>query len=206
MELSETKRTRPSFRYENEAAGSGARRVAGIDEAGRGPLAGPVVAAAVILQPMGDLPGLNDSKLLTAAARERLFRQIHECALAVAVSVVSPDTIDRINILQATRMAMTEAVANLTLSPDYLLIDGPIALDLDIPQRAIIKGDRLSLSVASASIIAKVTRDRIMRELHKQFPLYGFDRHKGYGTRAHLEAIKSHGPCPAHRKCFKGVK
>ncbi len=196
----------PTDRFEEEAARDGAVRIAGIDEAGRGPLAGPVVAAAVILRRDLPISGLNDSKLLSESRREALFLEIREKAAAVSVAVVSPEVIDEINILQATRLAMSRAVNAITPLPDYLLIDGPIALDLAIPQKPITKGDRLSISVAAAGIMAKVTRDGIMRDLHEQYPVYGFDRHKGYPTRMHKEAIALNGPCPVHRMCFRGVQ
>jgi ribonuclease HII len=196
----------PSARFEDEAIQRGATRIAGVDEAGRGPLAGPVVAAAVVLAAGRPIPGLNDSKLLTPAKRERLFHEIQGKAEAVGIAAVPVETINRINILQATRLAMTNAIAQILPPPDYLLVDGPILLDLAIPQRAIIDGDKLSFSVAAGGIMAKVTRDRIMAELHERFPRYGFDRNKGYGTREHREAIARHGPTPAHRTHFRGVK
>ncbi|MGO9571620.1 MAG: ribonuclease HII [Desulfomonilaceae bacterium] len=199
-------KTLPSSRFEKQAERLGARRIAGIDEAGRGPLAGPVVAAAVVLRTSDCLPHLNDSKLLPTDAREQFFDQIRENASAIGIGIIPPETIDRINILQATRLAMSRAVMQISPLPDYLLVDGTISLDLSIPQQAIIKGDRLSFSVAAAGIIAKVTRDRIMKELHEQFPQYGFAQHKGYGTLAHKEAIARHGPSPVHRMCFRGVK
>jgi ribonuclease HII len=198
--------TNPSSRFEKQAERLGARRIAGIDEAGRGPLAGPVVASAVVLHSPDCLPHLNDSKLLPVDARLKLFDEIRENASAIGIGIVPPETIDRINILQATRLAMSRAVLEIIPLPDYLLVDGTISLELSIPQQAIIKGDRLSFSVAAAGIIAKVTRDRIMMELHEQFPEYGFARHKGYGTRAHKEAISRYGPSPVHRMCFRGVK
>jgi ribonuclease HII len=197
---------RPSFRYEEEAGRRGATRIAGIDEAGRGPLAGPVVAAAVVLPPGEFIPELHDSKLLSPEKRERLFHTIAARAVATGVEIVPAETIDRINILQATRMAMVRAVGRITPLPDFLLVDGPISLDIDIPQLAIIKGDRLSFSVSAASILAKVTRDRLMMEFHQQYPQYGFDSHKGYPTKAHKEAICRYGPSPIHRTCFRGVK
>ncbi len=184
----------------------GAHTIAGIDEAGRGPLAGPVVAAALVLSCGEQIGGLNDSKLLTAHQRAKLYEVLLEKALAIGIGIVSADQIDEINIYQATRVAMTMAVEKLTAKPDFLLIDGPISLDLPISQRSIIKGDRLCCSVAAAAIAAKVTRDGIMMELHEQYPQYGFDSHKGYPTKAHKEAIKRHGPCPVHRKCFRGVR
>jgi len=177
-----------------------------VDEAGRGPLAGPVVAGAVVLPPGNPIPDLDDSKLLRPHDRDRLFREITEKAVAVGVGIVPADVIDRINILQASRLAMARAVREILPPPDYLLIDGPIVLDLELPQRSVIKGDRLSRSIAAASIVAKVTRDRIMAELHERYPLYGFDRHKGYGTAEHRAAIQLHGPCPEHRSYFRGVK
>ncbi|MDQ7784709.1 MAG: ribonuclease HII [Desulfomonilaceae bacterium] len=201
-----THTTRPTRQFEEKAEALGARRIAGIDEAGRGPLAGPVVAAVVVLPPEDHIPGLNDSKLLSEIARDRVFSAIQAKATAVAVGIASPELIDGINILQATRVAMVRAIRELDPLPDYLLIDGPLSLDLEIPQEGIIKGDRKSSSIAAASIVAKVTRDRIMRELHEQYPMYGFDRHKGYGTEAHRKALREFGPCPAHRQCFKGVR
>lgn len=194
----------PTWRFEENAYCLGFTRIAGLDEAGRGPLAGPVVAAAVILPPSNVPFGLKDSKLLTHHARERLFHELASIP-TVGIGIVSNEIIDQINILQATRQAMVLAVKELKQQPDYLLIDGPISLDLRIPQQGIIKGDRLSLSVAAASVIAKVTRDRIMQDLHVTYPQYGFDRNKGYPTKKHFEAIATHGPCPAHRKSFRGV-
>lgn len=196
----------PSFRFEDEAAASGASRIAGVDEAGRGPLAGPVVAGAVVLSQGTHIQGLNDSKLLSPRVRERLFSEIQEQAEAIGVGVVSVETINRINILQAARLAMTRAVAGIVPAPDFLLIDGPIKLDLDVPQRSIISGDRLSLSVAAGAIVAKVTRDRIMADLHERFPLYGFKNNQGYGTREHREAIVKFGVSSVHRIHFRGVK
>jgi ribonuclease HII len=199
-------RSTPSWELELEARRSGAMRIAGIDEAGRGPLAGPVVAAAVVLPYGEEFDRLNDSKLLTPRIRERLFDQISDRARAVGVGVLSPRQIDKVNIYQATRLAMTEAIRNLSITPDYLLIDGPMSIDPPIAQRGVIKGDRLSCSIAAAAIIAKVTRDRIMTELHEKYPQYGFISHKGYATKAHKEAIRRFGPSPAHRMCFRGVK
>jgi len=196
----------PSCRYEDEAAASGCIRIAGVDEAGRGPLAGPVAAAAVIIPYQEQFERLNDSKLLNPRTRERLFDAIMSRASAVGVGIVPPETIDRINIYQATRLAMKNAVGQLSPPPDFLLIDGPISLDLHVGQRPIVKGDRLSVSIAAASIVAKVTRDRLMKELHEQYPQYGFDEHKGYPTKAHKDAICRYGPSPVHRRCFRGVK
>jgi len=160
----------------------------------------------VVLPNNDPLPGLNDSKLLSAPQREELFDRITQRAAAVGLGIVPPETIDRINIFQATRLAMNMAVKKIVPPPDYLLIDGPITLDLNISQRAVIKGDRLSVSVAAAGIMAKVTRDRIMMELHEKYPRYGFQSHKGYATKAHREALRRYGPSPVHRKCFRGVK
>lgn len=196
----------PSTRFEDEASALGASRIAGIDEAGRGPLAGPVVAAAVILEAADRIPEVNDSKLLDAKQRGDLYGKIHENAMGVGVGIISSSVIDRVNIYQATRLAMKKAVMELNPAPDYLLIDGNLCLDLSIPQRAIVKGDRLSFSIAAAGIIAKVTRDRLMMELHEQYPQYGFDKHKGYPTRAHRDSLLAYGPCPVHRVCFKGVR
>jgi ribonuclease HII len=183
----------------------GFRLLAGIDEAGRGPLAGPVVAAAVIL-PVGiDLPGVRDSKQLTPGQREAHNETILSKAVAVGVGCVDAPTIDRINILQATLQAMVQAVRNLGLEPDFLLIDGPCRLRIDIPQEAIPKGDQLCLSISAASIVAKVHRDRLMAAYHREYPGYGFDRHKGYGTAEHLSALRRLGPCCIHRMSFHGV-
>lgn len=193
----------PSSKYEDLALASGARLVAGIDEAGRGPLAGPVVAAAVILSSFSSIPGLDDSKLLSEKNRTKIFDLILEQARAVGVAMVESQEIDRINILQATRLAMKNAVIQLDIQPDYLLIDGPIKIDLEIDQQAVIKGDKQSLSIAAASIVAKVTRDRIMVELDREFPQYGFSGHKGYGTKAHQKAIEHYGPCRVHRRSFR---
>ena len=192
--------------FEKSAWNNGYFCVAGIDEAGRGPLAGPVMAAAVIL-PVGlTIIGVDDSKKLSPDKREKLFDIIMEQALSVGVGSMTPADIDRINILQATRRAMLAAVQNLTQPPDYLLIDGISTIDSTIPQKTIKKGDSLSLSIAAASIIAKVTRDRIMIEMDAKYPGYGFAGHKGYGSAAHLDAIRRLGPSPIHRLTFGGVK
>nr|WP_236021849.1 ribonuclease HII [Geomesophilobacter sediminis] len=192
--------------HEVQAARRGYQRIAGVDEAGRGPLAGPVVAAAVILPPGLMLPGVNDSKQLTAEQREVLFDVIHAEAVSVGVGIGDHDLIDSINILQATLSAMREAVSKLAPAPDFLLIDGISSVPLNIPQRTVKQGDALSLSIAAASIIAKVTRDRMMVQYDLQYPGYGFASHKGYGAAAHLAAIAELGPCPIHRKTFSGVK
>jgi ribonuclease HII len=192
--------------FEKTALRKGFTSVAGIDEAGRGPLAGPVTAAAVILPAGLAISGVDDSKKLTPDKREKLFDVIMSEALSVGVGIISPAEIDRINILQATRCAMLAALQNLSLQPDYLLIDGITTIDSAIPQKTIKKGDSLSLSIAAASIIAKVTRDRMMIDMDTQYPGYGFAGHKGYGSATHLEAIRKLGPCPIHRLTFGGVK
>ena len=198
--------------YERDVLQQGFGLPAGIDEAGRGPLAGPVVAAAVILPLQWDeqllsrtFAGVNDSKKLTPRQRCRAYELIREKAVAIGVGIVDEKTIDEINILQATFRAMRRAVEKLRPCPDYLLIDGQRVPGLDIPQRAIRKGDSLSLSIAAASIVAKVTRDRQMEEYHLLYPQYNFAAHKGYGTREHLAAIAKHGPCPIHRRSFRRV-
>ena len=192
--------------FERQACSNGFQLVAGIDEAGRGPLAGPVVAAAVILPADLFIKGVNDSKKLSPDTRERLFDTIMSQAISVGIGMGSPELIDRINILQATRHAMLTAVTQLDPQPDYLLIDGISTISSPISQRTIKKGDSLSLSIAAASIIAKVTRDRLMRELDGIYPGYGFSGHKGYGSALHMEAIRRLGPCPIHRLTFGGVK
>ena len=192
--------------FEKNAWNSGYYYVAGIDEAGRGPLAGPVMAAAVILPVGHTIQGVDDSKKLSPDKRERLFDIIMAQALSVGVGSMTPADIDRINILQATRRAMLAAVLNLSQLPDCLLIDGISTIDSTIPQKTVKKGDSLSLSIAAASIIAKVTRDRIMIEMDAKYPGYGFAGHKGYGSEAHMDAIKRLGPSPIHRLTFGGVK
>lgn len=189
--------------YEIKARDQGYRLVVGVDEAGRGPLAGPVVAAAVVLPLDAVLKGLDDSKKLSPAKREELFPKIQEMAHGVAV--VNPEVIDEINILQAARLAMKQAVGKLSSNPDLLLIDGNQKIDSQIEQWAIVKGDAKSFSIAAASVLAKVTRDRIMEDYHRLYPQYEFARHKGYGTQLHRDLIAEHGPCPIHRRTFRGV-
>jgi ribonuclease HII len=193
------------YRYEAQAWRAGLTLVAGIDEAGRGPLAGPVVAAAVILTPDRRVRKLCDSKLLTAERREELFDAIAARAAAVGVGVVDHETIDRVNILQATRLAMLQAFRGLAVAPELVITDFVALPDLPCPQRNLVDGDARCASVAAASIVAKVTRDRLMLEADKQFPEYGFARHKGYATADHLAALDRHGPCPLHRRTFSGV-
>ena len=184
----------------------GYRQIAGVDEAGRGPLAGPVVAAAVILPEKGIAVELLDSKQLSPQKREELYPVILSRAIGVGVGTVGPEEIDRVNILQATFQAMIQAIERLPIPPDFLLIDGNQGLRFSIPQKSIPKGDRLSNSIAAASIIAKVTRDRMMDEVHRHYPQYNFAKHKGYGTKEHQRAIKTFGICDLHRKTFRGVK
>jgi ribonuclease HII len=195
----------PDFLHETDARGRGATRIAGVDEAGRGPLAGPVVAAAVVLDPVRIPPGLNDSKQLTAARRVVLFAALLECA-QVGVGQASVDEIDRLNILRASHLAMLRAVAALPAPPDHLLIDGNL-LPKGAPcgATAIVKGDALCLSIAAASIIAKVTRDRIMVDLAQQYPGYGWERNAGYPTADHRAALLRLGVTPAHRRSFRPV-
>lgn len=188
--------------FESQARQCGYRVIAGIDEAGRGPLAGPVVASAVILPPDYLHPDITDSKKLTPRKRELLYDVIRVDALAVGLGVVEAPVIDRVNILQATLMAMRDAVHDLSLSPDYLLIDGRNRINLELPQEALIGGDASSISIAAASIIAKVSRDRIMEMYHRQFPQYNFLKNKGYGTREHRNAIQRWGKCKIHRQSF----
>ena len=194
------------WRYEQAARAAGYRIIAGIDEVGRGPLAGPVVAACVVLPPEFDLTGINDSKKLTERQRERASAHIHRDALALAFGIVEPDEIDRLNILRATHQAMRLAFLALSPAPDYVLIDGLPVRDFPCPlQRAIVSGDSLSVSIAAASIVAKVVRDQMMREYDAQYPEYGFAGHKGYGAATHLAALRQHGPCPIHRRSFAPV-
>lgn len=192
--------------FEERAAGLGYRAVAGVDEAGRGPLAGPVVAAAVILPAAYDLAGLNDSKQVSPRHRERLFRLIRQQALAVGVGIVCAADIDRLNILQATLVAMQLAVRRLRVAADYLLIDGITPVPLPLPQQTIRKGDSRSPSIAAASIVAKVVRDRMMAGYDRHYPGYGFARHKGYGSAEHRAAIARLGTSPLHRLTFGGVR
>jgi len=191
--------------HEQRLKAKGFVLIAGIDEAGRGPLAGPVVAAACILPDDALFERLNDSKQLSPQQRNLLFERITRCSM-YGIGTVAVKTIDRINILQATFLAMRKAVKALPVQPDYLLVDGNQLPRMKIPSEALVQGDCLSISIAAASIIAKVTRDRIMEDLDGKWPQYGFKQHKGYGTEQHLNAISAHGPCPIHRKSFYPVK
>lgn len=195
----------PTDLFETEARRCGYRLVAGLDEAGRGPLAGPVVAAAVILPRRCQLAGLNDSKQLTEMERERLYDEIRQRAVGIGVGQASEREIDAMNILEATRLAMSRAIQALPAMPDYLLLDAIELSAVSLPQRAIIKGDTLSVSIAAASIVAKVTRDRLMGDYHRQYPQYNFQAHKGYGTAEHLRMLAAHGPCAIHRRSFRPV-
>ncbi|HIS68299.1 MAG TPA: ribonuclease HII [Candidatus Gallacutalibacter stercoravium] len=188
--------------YENEAMAAGLSPVCGVDEAGRGPLAGPVFAAAVILPPGLLLPGVNDSKKLSPKKREALFDLICQNAVSYGIASASEAEIDSVNILNATFLAMQRAVAQLDPQPALALVDGNRLPSLPMPAKAIVKGDALSLSIAAASILAKVSRDRLMEELGRQYPQYQFDKHKGYGTKLHIELIRQYGPCPLHRRSF----
>lgn len=179
--------------------------VAGVDEAGRGPLAGPVVAAAVILDDLKPIKGLADSKQLTALRRERLYDEIRAKALCCSIAQASVEEIDQLNILQATMLAMRRAVLGLRLKPTKVLVDGNRLPALDVLAEAVVSGDALVPCISAASILAKVTRDRLLRELHLQHPEYGFDRHKGYGTADHLRALQTHGALPVHRRSFAPV-
>ena len=191
-----------NYDYEKEAMSKGYTAVCGIDEAGRGPLCGPVCAAAVILPVDCEIEGINDSKKLSEKKREALFDVITEKALAYSVSMVDAKTIDEINILQATFLAMRTAVENLSLKPDYALIDGNGKPGLSIAEETVVKGDAKSVSIAAASILAKVSRDRYMKEADEKYPEYQFAKHKGYGTKLHYEMIAEHGICPEHRRSF----
>lgn len=195
----------PTEEFERAARLCGYRRIAGIDEAGRGPLAGPVVAAAVVLPVRCRLSGIDDSKQLSEGERARLYAAILEHAVGMGIGSADVGEIDRLNILEATKLAMRRAIDQLTPPPDYLLIDAVMLPGIGIPQRPIIKGDSLSFSIAAASIIAKVTRDRLMAEYHDMFPEYDFLSHKGYGTREHLQRLARHGPCSIHRRTFTPV-
>ena len=196
------KRQIPTLEFEDACWERGFEHIAGVDEAGRGPLAGPVVAAAVILPKSILINGVNDSKKLSAKQRESLFHDIYEHALCVGVGIVSHEVIDRINIYQASILAMRKAVEKLSIEPSIVLADGNSFKHESWRFQNIIDGDAKSVTIAAASVIAKVTRDSLMREYHEQFPLYGFDRHKGYGTKLHMEALRRYGMCPIHRRSF----
>ena len=196
----------PDFSHESTLLARGLGPIAGVDEAGRGPLAGPVVAAAVILPREIELPGLADSKKLTARKRELCHEMlVSSPEVVIGIGTASVAEIDDLNILRATHLAMRRAVMSLTVTPGHCLVDGLPVKGLPVPHTALVKGDSLSHSIAAASIIAKVTRDRLMAELHLQYPEFGFSKHQGYGTKSHLQALDRHGPCPAHRSSFAPV-
>jgi ribonuclease HII len=190
------------YRHDEDLRNNGFQRIAGIDEAGRGPLAGPVVAAAVVLRGNTRIKGLRDSKKVPEKERESLFIEIQDTALDIGIGIVNHEDIDRINILRASKLAMKLAIENLSTQPDFLVIDAVSLPSVPIKQLFPIKGESVSASVAAASIIAKVTRDRLMLEYHNQYPQYNFNKHKGYSTKEHMELIQLYGPCPIHRKSF----
>ena len=190
------------WEIERELHAEGVGLICGVDEAGRGPLAGPVCAAAVILPPEAELPGLNDSKKLSEKKREQLFPEIQRLALAWSVAFASVEEIEERNILGATMLAMNRAISGLSLRPELALIDGNRNREIQVPSRCVVHGDARCASIAAASILAKVSRDRLMVELAREYPQYGFEQHKGYGTKAHYAALREYGPCPAHRPSF----
>lgn len=190
--------------YEKELRASGYENICGVDEVGRGPLAGPVVCAAVIMPLDGIIEGVDDSKKLSAKKRDRLAEEIRKKAVAYAICRVEPQIIDEINILQATRLCMKNAVESLGVPPDFVITDGNMTLDISFPQRSIVKGDANSYTIGAASILAKVYRDKLMEEYAKEYPYYGFEKNAGYGTAAHIAAIKERGLCPIHRRSFTG--
>jgi len=195
------------FRFERQAKDQGAKRIGGLDEAGRGPLAGPVVAAVCVFLEEVPLKGLNDSKQVPEALREELFAQIKaHPSIEYGIGQASAAEVDRFNIVRASFLAMSRALAQLKTAPDLLLIDGHLSPSFGIPIVAIVKGDAQSASIAAASILAKVTRDRLMKQLHDEFPQYGFAEHKGYGVPVHLDALRKFGPCSAHRRTFAPVQ
>lgn len=203
MNDKEIERLTELSKYEHEYNEKGYNLIAGIDEAGRGPLAGPVVAACVVLPNGCLIEGVNDSKKISEKKREKLYEEITSKAIAWGVGIKDNNVIDDINILEATRLAMHEALENLETKPDFVFIDAEKKVDTNnIPYLPIVKGDAISISIAAASIVAKVTRDRMLREYDKQYPEYGFEKHKGYGTKAHVEALKEFGITPIHRKSF----
>ena len=199
---SEKKMKLDLWEIERELHAEGIGLICGVDEAGRGPLAGPVCAAAVILPPETELPGLNDSKKLSEKKREQLFPEIQQIALAWSVAFASVEEIEERNIFGATMLAMNRAIAGLSLTPDLALIDGNRNKEIEVPSRCVVHGDARCASIAAASILAKVSRDHLMLELAREYPQYGFEKHKGYGTRAHYAALREYGPCPAHRPSF----
>ncbi len=208
MKEKEEERLQKMLEIEEGLYSKGIKLVCGVDEAGRGPLCGPVVAAAVILKPDSKIEGVNDSKKLSEKKREQVYENIMENALAVGVGMSDVDVIESVNILNATKLAMKEAISKLKVQPEYVLIDGNQMIDITIPGETVVHGDAISESIAAASIVAKVTRDRMLIEWDKQYPEYGFAKHKGYGTKAHTDAIAKYGLTPLHRPsfCTKFVK
>ena len=204
-EIDENLRLEGMLSYEKELYAQGISLIAGVDEVGRGPLAGPVVAAAVILPKNCKIKGLNDSKKIPKKKHEKIFQAVKDKALAIGIGIMDNHVIDQVNIYEATKLAMKEAISKLDLQPEHLLIDA-MKLDLPITQTSIIKGDANSLSIAAASIIAKVTRDKIMANYDKEFPGYDFSQNAGYGTTKHLEGLEKHGVTPIHRKSFEPIK
>lgn len=198
----ELERLKNMLLIEESLYDEGYKYICGVDEAGRGPLCGPVVAAAVILPKHGCIEGVNDSKKISEKKREKLYDDIMKGAIAVGIGISDVDVIEKVNILNATKIAMKKAIESLSIKPDYVLIDGNQKIDIDILQETVVSGDAKSESIASASIIAKVTRDRMLRKFDEMYPEYGFAKHKGYGTKAHIEAIKKYGLTPIHRKSF----
>lgn len=192
----------PDYLLENELYRTGYNAVCGVDEAGRGPLCGPVIAAACILDPSVEIEGLNDSKKLTEKKREKLYDIIISSSLAYCIAEASVEEINELNILEATLLAMRRAIDGLTVKPDFALIDGNICRDFNVDAKAVIGGDARSYSIAAASILAKVTRDRMCADLDAAYPEYGIAKHKGYGTKAHMDALRKYGPTPIHRKQF----
>ena len=190
------------WEIEDDLRANGYELICGVDEAGRGPLAGPVCAAAVILPRDAEIPGLNDSKKLSDKKRRELFPIIKEKAICYGIGLASHEEIDEINILQATYLAMERALAQLVVTPQQVLIDGNRTKDFGLPVKTVVHGDSLSVSIAAASVLAKVTRDDLMLEMAKEYPQYGFEIHKGYGTKAHYEALRTYGVCPIHRNSF----
>lgn len=208
MKEKEEERLQKMLEIEEGLYSKGIKLVCGVDEAGRGPLCGPVVAAAVILKPDSKIEGVNDSKKLSEKKREQVYEAIMQNALAVGVGMSDVDVIESVNILNATKLAMKEAISKLKVQPEYVLIDGNQMIDITIPGETVVHGDAISESIAAASIIAKVTRDRMLIEWDKEYPEYGFAKHKGYGTKAHTDAIAKYGLTPIHRPsfCTKFVK
>ena len=202
MKEEELERLKNMLLIEESLYDEGYEYICGVDEAGRGPLCGPVVAAAVILPKHGCIEGVNDSKKISEKKREKLYDDIMKGAIAVGIGISDVDVIEKVNILNATKIAMKKAIESLSIKPDYVLIDGNQKIDIDILQETVVSGDAKSESIASASIIAKVTRDRMLRKFDEMYPEYGFAKHKGYGTKAHIEAIKKYGLTPIHRKSF----